>query len=186
LLVVEGEIHRASVLGGSGELAEAVVSEDSTVPALAAGNPDAARRLEALGFSGPIRVARSIAIAQFLRDIDRVAESGSAWELDSFGQQARYLPGGVIRGLQGEGLLVVSGDLRLEGRVDFAGVMLVEGTLELASDHCRIRGFVQIHAMKVHADCTFRRDLPAVLQADRLQSLPRQARLQAILPAHGS
>ena len=78
-------------------------------------------------------------------------------------------------------MLVVAGDLRLEGSVDFFGVILVEGTLEMASDSCVVRGFVQARALRVGAPCSFARDADAIGLADRLQVLPRAVRLQAIL-----
>lgn len=40
----------------------------------------------------------------------------------------------ALRGLQGQGILLVDGDLRLEGNYEFFGVVVVRGRLEMADD----------------------------------------------------
>ena len=184
LLIAAGEVHRVgldSVAGNGFGLAKITVVGDAVAGALAAQDVVAARRLESERPEDSVAVAQAVRVPLFLQDANRRPEARDRWELSSFGRQARFLQGGVINGLRGEGLLVVAGDLRLEGSVDFFGVILVEGTLEMASDSCVVRGFVQARALRVGAPCSFARDADAIGLADRLQVLPRAVRLQAIL-----
>ena len=184
LLIEAGTLHRMDLDSAAGnELGtpKIIVVGDAVAGALAAEDVVAARRLESERPEDAVAVAQAVRVPLFLQDANRRPEARDRWEMGSFGRQARFLQGGVINGLRGEGLLVVAGDLRLEGSVDFFGVILVEGTLELASDSCVVRGFVQARALRVGAPCSFARDADAIGLADRLQALPRAVRLQAIL-----
>lgn len=193
LMVVDGELDGLSSGLAAGGDAVILVVGDGRVAPLAAGDVAAARRLESwlpgnrlsLRGSGGVTTQRPIRIDLFLQEIDREPAAGTSWQFASFGRAARYLRGGIIKDLQGDGLLVVLGDLRLEGRVDFSGMMLVGGTLELAAVDCTFRGFVQVRDLHVESPCTFRRDLAAVWEADALQALPREVRLRAVLADGG-
>ena len=184
LLIAAGSLHRVGLDLAAGNglgTAQITVVGDAMAGALAAQDVAAARRLESERPGDSVAVAQAIRVPLFLQDANRQPEERDRWELGSFGRQARFLQGGRINGLRGEGLLVVAGDLRLEGSVDFFGVILVQGTLELASDSCAVRGFVQVQSLRVGAPCSFARDADAIGLADRLQALPRAVRLQAIL-----
>lgn len=189
LLIASGVLQRVGLNSAPGKefgTAKITVVGDAEAGALAAQDATAAWRLESERPEDPVAVAQAIRVSLFLQDANRQPEAGDRWELGSFGQQARYLQGGRINGLRGKGLLVVAGDLRLEGPVDFVGMILVEGTLELASHSCEVRGFVQVQALRVGAPCSFARDREAIGLADRLQALPRAIRLQAILNREAS
>lgn len=194
LLIVTGDLRvfpgEAPEFSASGDPVIEVIG-DSDVAPLAAGNHEAARALEflerrgllALRGEGGVMTARPIPVDLFLAEGQREAVSSGFRGFRSSPSEVLYLRGGIVEDLQGDGLLVVVGDLRLEGVVDFAGVILVGGTLELSTSACSIRGFVQVHALHASSPCTFRRDSAAVAGADALQALPREARLRAAIAA---
>lgn len=193
LLLTEGALYLSSTALAASNQGSIVVVGDGRVAPLAGGDVLAAARLARalaegsflLRGEGGVATARPIPVDLFLQDIPVGVAQGNYWNFSEFGRAARYLKGGTVHGLQGEGLLVVAEDLKLEGVVDFSGVILVAGALSLATTDCVVRGFVQAGQLHAGSSCTFQGDLAAVRAADALQTLPREALLQAAFPVVG-
>lgn len=160
----------------------------ASAPALAAATEEVERRLFALLSDsrvemeprGPIGFAAAVAIEQFAGASGRPVEAGPVFALPVGGSHLRFLGGGTLGALEGDGLVVSLGDLRIENSLDFAGVLLVSGRLELDASPCRLRGFLQADSLVLHAGCEFILDPQAVREADALEPLPRAARVHAI------
>ncbi|MFP6664878.1 MAG: hypothetical protein VCC00_11795 [Deltaproteobacteria bacterium] len=159
-----------------------------SAPALAAAGEEVERRLFALLADsrvhvrprGPIGFAAPIAIAAFAAATGRPVEAGPLFSPPAGGAHLRFLGGGTLPNLVGDGLVVSLGDLRIENAFDFAGVLLVAGRLELDATTCRMRGFVQADSLVLHAPCEFVLDPQAVRAADALEPLPRAARVHSL------
>jgi hypothetical protein len=160
----------------------------SDAPALVAAVEEVERRLFPLLSDSrveilprqPIGFAAGVAIAEFAEATGRPLEAGPLVVLPTGGSHLRFLGGGTLRSLEGDGLVVSLGDLRIENALDFAGVLLVAGRLELAVSRCRLQGFLQADSLLLHAPCDFTLDRQAVREADAMEALPRAARVHAI------
>ncbi|MBU6282601.1 hypothetical protein KGQ64_10205 [bacterium] len=92
---------------------------------------------------------------------------------------ARVVAGGSMPSLEGRGVVASTGDLRILGRVAFAGALLVAGELRLDSTDCAIAGIATARSLRA-AGCSLRADPAAIAAADATARLPREAVLQGL------
>lgn len=93
---------------------------------------------------------------------------------------AVYLAAGTAPALQGAGVLLVAGDLVVDGAVDWRGVVYVAGELHLRGPTCRIDGMVWVRALRLTTGCALRFDRSALSAADGALRLPRRPTLLAL------
>lgn len=82
--------------------------------------------------------------------------------------------------LQGHGVVLVPGDLVVDGPVDWRGVLYVAGELHLRGGSCRVDGVVWTNALRLTTGCALRFDRAAVAAADGALRLPRLPTLLAL------
>jgi len=127
--------------------------------------------------------ARSFEIGRFARrsGLDERAPAVLASAHGARGAPvALRVRGGVAPRLTGVGVVLVTGDLEVDGRVDFSGALLVEGRLRLGGPSCRLSGMVWARDVSLSGPCLLESDRGAVGEADRALRLPRLPVLTAL------
>lgn len=87
---------------------------------------------------------------------------------------------GVAPSLVGHGVVLVPGDLEVEGTVAWRGVIYVAGELRLRATSCLVEGVVWARAISFSTGCQLRFDPSAVATADSALRLPRRPTLLAL------
>lgn len=183
VLVIEG--GTAIVETGSALAVDASASPG--IAALAAGSRESSARLLAAMQAAGARLAGEVdAVVVDPVDVpawagvplaDTVEPPAIAGELAASAVAiARVTRGGQAPSLEGRGTIVSLGDLRVTGRVDLAGVLVVDGELRLDSPACRVAGLVLARSLRT-SGCAFRADPAAIADADAAMRLPREALL---------
>lgn len=177
--------------GAGGVLVDAATPADGTQAIVAAASADAATAAwsslaagaaSLLGATQRAR-ARPFDVAAF------AAATGLAAEPAEDVTFARGSPGapvalrlapGRARQLAGHGVLLVAGDLEVEGDLDWRGPLYVAGELHVRGPTCRIDGMIWARALRLTTGCVVRFDRGALAAADGALRLPRRPTLLAL------
>ena len=82
--------------------------------------------------------------------------------------------------LQGHGVVLVAGDLVVDGPLDWRGVLYVAGELHVRGPACHVDGVVWTNALRLTTGCSLRFDRAALTAADGALRLPRLPTLLAL------
>ncbi|MBY0280362.1 hypothetical protein K2Z84_33940 [Candidatus Binatia bacterium] len=196
LVVTSGAVAIAPALSGlapesGGILVDATMPMDGGQAIVAATTPDAASAVwsslaaSAATLAGRDRraLARGFDVAAFASTSTLVRER--AEDLASArgtvaSPAAVYLGAGTAPLLQGAGVVLVGGDLVVDGPVDWRGVVYVAGELHLRGPSCRIDGMLWVRALRLTTGCALRFDRSALSAADGVLRLPRRPTLLAL------
>lgn len=174
--------------GGRGSLAAPGVELVGEAALAMTSQPDLRVALERLEEGLAIVEGTTSAVARPF-DVERLAHRSGIGEVplaevpDLFGHgrtAVARVDGGRLTGLEGRGVLMVSGDLEIDGPLAFEGVLLVGGTLRLSGPGCALRGMVRAERVEFAAPCRLVRYAPAVALADEIVRLPRLPRLRSV------
>jgi hypothetical protein len=198
LVVTDGEVELfgdAVADTGPQESAAVVIDGGPSVEGLPAALAARAaesieRALQAITHAGGVvlgattsALLRPVDLASYARETGLAARAPAGLEspLGTYGQpRAAWLGPGAAPGLTGYGAVVADGDLEIRGPIDFRGVVLVAGTLAIEAEPCVVRGMVWARALRLGSRCTIRYDDAAVVAADGVLRLPREAVLLAL------
>ena len=196
LVVVSGAIAVAPELSGlapdaGGILVDAASPADGVQAVVAAASGDAAAAawasLAASGatiLGGTARArARPFDVAAFAAATSLVEEpppdlTGPRGTAAS--PVALRLASGIAPSLEGYGVVLVAGDLEVEGVLDWHGALYVAGELHVRGPSCRVAGMVWANAMRLTTGCALRFDRPVLAAADAALRLPRRPTLLAL------
>ncbi len=120
-------------------------------------------------------LARVFDVAAFARTSGLESVGLSAGAPIVLAATAARFRGGSAGSLTGRGVLLVEGDLAITGAIDFAGALLVSGTLRLEAEPCAVHGLVWARRVEVAASvrCDLFASLEALRAADAAAALPR-------------
>jgi hypothetical protein len=196
LVVISGAVAVAAELSGldpdaGGIGVDARLPADGAQAIVGGGSSDAAGSAwSSLDASSPalqgttprVRV-RAFDVAEFAATSGLAEESPAALAVPrgaSGAPVALRIGAGVAPSLVGHGVVLVPGDLEIEGTVDWHGVLYVAGELRLRAGACRIDGLVWARAVSFATGCLLRFDPAAVAAADSVLRLPRRPTLLAL------
>ena len=162
--------------------AQAIVAAEDADAAAAAWSSLAASAATRLGGTESAR-ARRFDVAAFAAAsglVEEPAEALTAVRGAAGAPVALRVASGTAPRLEGHGILLIAGDLVVDGALDWRGVVYVAGALHVGGPTCRIDGMLWANALRLTTGCALRFDRPAVAAADGVLRLPRRPTLLAL------
>jgi hypothetical protein len=162
--------------------AQAVIAAASADGATAAWSSLTASAATLVGATARARARRfdvaAFAAAAGLPEIH--AEDLTAPRGTASGPVALRVAAGTAPMLQGYGVAFVTGDLDVDGVLDWRGALYVAGRLHVRGSSCRVDGMLWASALQLTTGCALRFDRSALATADAALRLPRRPTLLAL------